>query len=58
MLDQDAVDMIIGRLEGRQIVGSGIARDESGFHIWLDDGTVFVCIGTVGVYRPVESRLQ
>lgn len=56
--DPDAVDRLVGKLEGRTIVGAGVDKNGDGFHVFLDDGVVFVCIGVVGVYNPEPPTLQ
>jgi len=56
--DQDALEQIVGRLDGRTIVGSELAVDGGGFHIFLNDGAVLIISGTfiVGIHRPVADR--
>ena len=55
---QDALDTISDKLKGRTIIDSGVDRDASGYHIFLDDGNILICVGIIGVYRPVTETLQ
>ena len=55
---QDALDTISDKLKGRTIIDSGVDRDASGYHIFLDDGNILISVGIIGVYRPVTETLQ
>ena len=55
---QDALETLGDKLKGRTIVDSGVDRDASGYHIFLDDGNILICVGIIGVFRPVNETLQ
>lgn len=55
---QEALDLLGDKLKGRTIVSSGVDVDASGYHIFLDDGNILICVGIIGVYRPVDTLLQ
>ena len=56
--DQQAIEHIVGKLEGRTIVRSGVDLYDEGFHIELDDGVVVVLVGIIGLYRMRKETLQ
>lgn len=53
-----AVEDLSRRLEGRTIVRAGLDVNQDGFHMELDDGRVFIVVGLLGLYQPVEQTLQ
>ena len=55
---RDAFDRLDANLKGRTIIDAGIDVDERGYHIILDDGNILICVGVIGLYRPVQETLQ
>ena len=55
---QDALDRLDSQLKGRTIVDAGVDVAESGYHIMLDDGNILICVGIIGLYRPVAETIQ
>lgn len=55
---QEALDLLADKIKGRTIVSSGVDVDASGYHIFLDDGNILICVGVIGVYRLTPETLQ